>query len=165
MPSLTLTPKQQAIEKARPDIVGVNLPSMPADGYDYTVKEEPSHESIFHPVKAVEDILDAIRCLESTMRLVVQKLDRMHSFVETPMGLGATIGYDVDYHGHLFISVYNKSQSAAVLEYSTGGSASVPQNQWTHISPPKGCTITLSGGSDILPTPFVFRASDYPYTS
>jgi hypothetical protein len=160
MPELLTSKEQQIAERGHPAVIGKNQ-SIPTSGYNYVELKEIEHESILHPVKAVTDIISAINENTAVLRLLLQKMTKETTFVDRQVGVGATVGYSVEYHERRFVYVY--AFNNVILSYSTGGNITVAAGTWTNLSPVRGTVITISGGSDSAPQPLVFRACDFAF--
>lgn len=139
-------------------LFGYGLPSAPVYSFDVPLAEPPAEESIFHPVRAVEDILSAIHLLTQEVNLLVKAGQRELTFVDRSVQIGATINYTVDFLEHRYL--YILAPSNVTLNISTGGTLAITANVWTNISFPRGTSITVSGGSDTAPGVFIIRAGD-----
>lgn len=149
-----------------PKIIGSSVShTQPPDAYNYATQEDTEKESLFHPVKAVEDILFEFKKLHAEMNLLLKAMQKQNTFFDTTWAVGLNVGYTTDYKGMPFMSVFNPTSSAITLMYSTGGGPAIVANKWTHISPPRGSVITISGGSDSAPQVLTFRVGEYPYSS
>lgn len=138
--------------------IGYGLPSTPVYGFDAPMPERPAEESIFHPVRAINDIIDAIQTLTQQVNLLVKDTVRERTFVDRAVGIGATIQYTVDFLERKYL--YALSGAAVTLNISTGGTLALTANTWMNISFSRGTTITVSGGSDAAPTVVYIRACD-----
>lgn len=138
--------------------IGYGLPSAPTYSFDEPIPERPAEESIFHPVKAINDTLDAIQALTQQVSLLVKDIQRERTFVDRPVQVGATIQYTVDYLERKYL--YVLASSALTLVPSTGGTLALTANKWTQLSLPRGTTVTVQGGSDSAPAVIQIRACD-----
>lgn len=139
-------------------VIGYGLPSAPTSSYDIPPLPEQPEESIFHPVKAVEDLLSAIYALNAQVQLLVLDNQRKRTFQDRSVQIGLTIAYTVDYQERAFL--YLLSGAAITLNLSSGGTLAVLANTWTNISFPRGVQLTVQGGSDASPNVVVIRACD-----
>ena len=159
MPELILSKEQQDQAAARPAVLSHAMPSAPTAAFDNVQTAPPPHEEFYHPVKAIEDIIAAVNKLSGKMDLLLNQMLKERTFVDTPFPIGATIGYTADYHERKYIYAYALS-GTPTLVLSTGGTVALTAGSWKNISPPRGATITLQGGSDSAPTVVLFRACD-----
>lgn len=142
-------------EKAQ---IGYGLPSAPVYSFDVPLAEQPAEESFFHPVRAINDIINAIGALTQQVSLLVKDLQRERTFVDRPAQIGATISYTVDYLERKYL--YALASANLTLVPSTGGTLALTANKWTQISLPRGTTIVVQGGSDSAPAVVQIRACD-----
>ena len=139
-------------------IIGYGMPSAPAYSFDQPDVQEPPQESIFHPVKAVDDIIGAVNRLASEISLLVKDMQRERTPIDRTVQIGATIAYTADYLEHKYL--YALASSALTLIPSTGGTLALTANKWTQISLPRGTQFTIQGGSDATPNVVIIRACD-----
>lgn len=138
---------------------GYGLPSAPTASFDIpNFAPEPS-ESIFHPVKAVTDIICAIDRLYEQLSLLNKENARQRTFQDFPVQIGGTyVSWPLDYRERKYL--YALAGSAITLVPSTGGTIALTANQWSNISLPRGTTLTVQGGSDAAPATVWIRACD-----
>lgn len=136
------------------------LGSAPTGSFDIPDQYPPAEESIFHPVKAFEDVIAAINNLASQVSLLVKDIQRERTFTDRPALLGGSaIVYTADYLERKYL--YMLAPSAITLVPSTGGTIGpLVANKWQNISLPRGTTFTNQGGSDATPIVVQIRACD-----
>jgi hypothetical protein len=150
----------QAMMNNPADQTGYGLASSPTAAYDQPAMVPASGESIFHPVRAVEDIIGAINRLYSQLSLLVQENERQRTFKDVPVQIGGSyISYTLDYQERKYL--YALAGSALTLVPSTGGTIALTANVWSSISLPRGTTLTIQGGSDAAPATVWIRACDF----
>lgn len=137
--------------------IGTTFPKGPHQAFDIPVEAAPQHEDIFHPVKAIGDILAAINGLTSQLDLLLKQMVLERSFTDEPAGLGATVAYTVDYRERKYL--YALTWSAVTLQ-APGGTIALTAGQWKNVSFPRGTQLTVQGGSDQALTTVVFRHCD-----
>ena len=154
---------KQAVQSAMnnpADQIGYGLPSSPTAAYDQPDYVPESGESIFHPVKAVEDILRAVNRITEAVSLLNKENKRQRTFHDTTVQIGGTyISYTLDYAERKYL--YALAGAALTLVPSTGGTIALTANTWSSISLPRGTTLTVQGGSDALPATVWVRACDF----
>lgn len=141
--------KSEAVQQSIPT-PALEAPEQPA--------QETEHVSIFHLVHAMEDMLHGLGALTSQVHALVQDNAKSRNFVDTPINIGATLGYTVGYLDRKYLFIY--SASALTLAASDGTTKAVPAHTWVNISYPRGTILTIQGGSDTNPTMVVIRACD-----
>jgi len=160
MPELLDKRAVQAVMHNPADQTGYGLPSAPTASFDQPDYVPESGESIFHPVKAVEDIIRAVNRLYSQLDLLVKENERQRTFKDVPVQIGsAYISYALDYQERKYL--YALAGSALTLVPSTGGTIALTANVWSSISLPRGTTLTVQGGSDAAPATVWIRACDF----
>lgn len=163
MPDIRHDIERQREKNAPPQLIGNNIPTLLPDSYNFAEQQDPApQESIFHPVKAIEDILEEFQKLHTDFSLLIKAVQKEFTFFDTVWALGLNVGYTADYKGMPFMSVF--CLKSVTLLYSSGGSTSITANTWTHISPPRNCIITIQNGSDSSPQVMTFRVGQQPYT-
>ena len=139
-------------------IIGYGLPSAPTYSFDQPDVQDPPTESIFHPIKAVDDIIAAVNRLASEISMLVKDIARERTPIDRTVQIGATMFYAADYLEHKYL--YALSGSNLTLVPSTGGTLALTANKWTQISLPRGTQFTVQGGSDATPNVVIVRACD-----
>lgn len=145
-------------ERAMKRPIGHSNPSMHPYGYDYAQVEEPSKESIWHPMQAVQDILLALNKVDARLDLIHKQLIKSTRFEDRQANISTNVGYTANYLEHRFIVAY--AFSNVTLVYSTGGTVDLTANNWINISPMRGTIITALGVGDANPVTVLFRACD-----
>ena len=142
------------------DQTGYGLASSPTAAYDQPDTVATSGESIFHPVRAVEDILAAINRLHADLSLLNKEFERQRAFKDISVQIGgAYLSWPIDYQERRY--VYALASSAITLVPSTGGTIALTANQWSEISLPRGTSFVIQGGSDAAPTTVQIRMCDF----
>lgn len=160
MPELLDKRAVQAAMNNPADQTGYGLASAPTASYDQPALVPPSGESIFHPVRAVEDIIASVNRLYSQLDLLVKENERQRNFKDVSVQIGGSyISYTLDYQERKYL--YALAGSALTLVPSTGGTIALTANVWSSISLPRGTTITVQGGSDAAPATVWVRACDF----
>lgn len=152
MPTPHETPQQQlrhAYLDALQRPIMHPTPSTPPLALDVIPEVETPQETLWHPVKAVTDILDKLSKLQSSLERIHNSLELNRTFYDVIEQIGATVGYQVNYARYHCQLLYVYVNSNITLNYSTGGSVSITANTWTNITPPKGTIIVVQGGSDV----------------
>lgn len=150
----------QAVMNNPADQIGYGLASSPTASYDQPDMIPASGESIFHPVKAVEDILAAVNRITTAVSLLNKENERQRTFNDTSVQIGgAFLSYTLDYKERKYL--YALAGSALTLVPSTGGTIALTANVWSSISLPRGTTLTVQGGSDAAPATVWVRACDF----
>lgn len=137
--------------------VSTTYPKRPYQAADIPIEIPREHEDIFHPVKAIQDILDAIHGLTSEMDLLVKQMLLERTFTDEPAGLGATVFYTVDYKQRKYL--YALAWSSVTLQ-APGGTIALTAGTWKNVSFPRGTQLTVQGGSDSALTTVFFRHCD-----
>ena len=137
--------------------VSTTYPKGPHQAADIPVEIAPPHEDIFHPVKAISDILCAISGLTSQLDLLLKQMVLERTFTDEPASLGATVAYTVDYHERKYL--YALVWSATTLQ-APGGTIALTPGKWSNVSFPRGTQLTIQGGSDASPVVITFRHCD-----
>lgn len=154
---------KQAVQSAMhnpADQIGYGLPSSPTAAYDQPGYVPESGESIFHPVRAVEDIIGAVNRLYSQLDLLVKENERQRNFKDVSVQIGGNyVSYTLDYAERKYL--YALAGSALTLVPSTGGTIALTANTWSSISLPRGTTLTVQDGSDAAPATVWIRACDF----
>lgn len=140
--------------------VSTTLPKGPHQTYDQPVEIDRQKEDIFHPVKAIEDIIAALNMATEQINMLVKQMVRERVFNDLPTYIGSTVGYIVDYGEYKYL--YVLCASAITLNGSNGTTIAVTANQWVNINLPRGTVLTVSGGSDVSPTYVWVRRCDVP---
>lgn len=142
------------------DQIGYGLASAPTPSYDQPDQIARPEESLFHPVRAVNDIIAAIDRLYGQLSLLNKENERQRNFKDTAVQIGgALLNWPIDYQERRY--VYALAPSAITLVPSTGGTVALTANQWSEISLPRGTTFVIQGGSDAAPTTVWIRACDF----
>ena len=150
----------QAIMNNPADQTGYGLASKPTAAFDQPDTVATSGESIFHPVRAVEDLLRAINRVTEAVSLLNKENERQRTFKDVPVQIGgAYLNYALDYQERKYL--YALSGSALTLVPSTGGTIVLTANQWSSISLPRGTSLLVQGGSDVAPATVWIRACDF----
>lgn len=127
------------------------------------VPEEPAqeteHVSIFHLVCAVQEMVHALGVLINKVDALVIDNAKQRNFVDTPVQIGATIGYTVNYLDRKFLFVY--STAGVTLLATDGSTKTVAAHTWVNISYPRGTILLIQGGSDVTPALLTVRACDF----
>lgn len=159
MPELITTKEQQDRDRARPANIKHSMGSTPTLAFDNVQPAAPPHEEIYHPVRAIEDLLASQNMLAAKLDRLINEMLKERTFVDTPAALGATVGYTVAYHERKYVYAYALT-GTPTLQLSNGATVALTAGSWKNVSPPRGTTITLQGGSDSAPTVVLFRACD-----
>lgn len=138
--------------------IGYGLASAPIGTFDVPTMQPIPLESFFHPVQALDDLIQAINRNTEQTSLLVKDMLRERTFVDRAVQIGATIAYTVDYLEHKYL--YALAGSALTLSVSTGGTLALTANVWQNISLPRGTQFTIQGGSDSSPDVVQIRACD-----
>lgn len=148
-------------EMNRPaDQIGYGLASSPTAAYDQPDMVPASGESIFHPVRAVEDLLRAINRVTEAVSLLNKENERQRTFKDVPVQIGGSyLNYTLDYQERKYL--YALAGSALTLVPSTGGTIALVANTWSSISLPRGTSLLVQGGSDAAPATVWIRACDF----
>lgn len=150
----------QAAMNRPADQIGYGLASSPTTAYDQPDVVPASGESIFHPVRAVEDLLRAINRVTEAVSLLNKENERQRTFKDQSVQIGGSvISYALDYQERRYL--YALAGSALTLVPSTGGTIVLTANQWANISLPRGTTLIVQGGNDAAPTTVWIRACDF----
>lgn len=149
---------EKAVQAQNQRIQSYGLPSAPAYSFDVPDMQPQAEESFFHPVKAINDIVNAINNLASEVSLLVKDMKQERTFIDRTVQIGLTVAYAVDYLEHKY--VYILANSALTLVPSTGGTIALTANKWQQLSLPRGTLITVQGGSDAAPAVCIVRACD-----
>lgn len=150
----------QATMNRPADQLGYGLASSPTAAYDQPDMVPMSGESIFHPVRAVEDLLRAINRVTEAVSLLNKENERQRTFKDFPVQIGGNyLNWPLDYHERKYL--YALAGSALTLVPSTGGTIALAANTWSSISLPRGTSLTVQGGSDAAPTTVWIRACDF----
>lgn len=116
-------------------------------------------ESLFHPVKAVEDILSSMAEQTKQVNLLLKQLLLERTFTDKYVQIGLNVNYVVSYETRKY--VYILSPINATLVYPQG-SVSLLAGVWKNISLARGTSLTMLNGSDSNPTVFLIRECDVP---
>lgn len=150
----------QAMMNRPEDQIGYGLASSPTAAYDQPDMIPASGESIFHPVRAVEDILAAINRITEAVSLLNKENERQRTFKDVPVQIGGSfLSYALDYQERKYL--YALAGSALTLIPSTGGTIVLTANTWSSISLPRGTSLLVQGGSDAAPATVWIRACDF----
>lgn len=137
--------------------VGTTYEKAPYQAYDLPGHYPQERESIFHPVKAVEDILTAIDRMSARLDLLVNQLLLERTFTDEYAGLGSTVGYVADYKERRYL--YALAWSTITLQ-TPQGTIALTSGKWQNVSVPRGTLITIQGGNDQALQYIVFRHCD-----
>lgn len=149
---------EKAVQAANRPIIGYGLPSAPAYSFDVPDQQPKPDESFFHPVKALNDLVQAINKNTEQVSLLLKDMQRERTPIDRTVQIGLTIAYTADYLEHKYL--YALASSALTLVPSSGGTLALTANKWTQISLPRGTQFTVQGGSDANPAVVIVRACD-----
>lgn len=139
--------------------VGTSMPVAPYESLQIPEHIKEERESIFHPVKAVDDLLGAIDRLTKGVDLLFKQMILERTFTDQFVSIGATVNYVVDFKERKYL--YMLSGSDITLLYP-GGSIGLQAGVWKNIGVQRGASLTVSGGSDVLPNVVLVRYCDVP---
>lgn len=158
MPEPLGTPKQIRQAMTDPGIYGNVNSSIPPQAFEVEMFPVREDESIFHPVKAIMDLLNALDRIARGLDLIYKQQLFARSKTDAPTRLGATVDYSVDYLGHRY--VYALSNVAVTLLINGTTQLALTANKWTNVSFPTGTKITIYNGSDTSQQVVTFRSCD-----
>lgn len=124
--------------------------SVPTQAYNVPESIQAERESLFHPVKAINDILKHLDNIAEKLELVNNNLISNRSFEDTAIRISATTSYTLDYKGKSL--VYARSDTAQTLAYPSG-TISLAAGVWTNISFERGTEFTVTAAT----SPVVIR--------
>ena len=136
MPEPIATPGQQAIMEAIKDNVSeiVTISSGKTGAYYSPEIPEPEHESFWHPVKAIQDLIGAIKENTRQTNLLLKQIEMERDFIDVPSLLGLTIGFFADYQQRKYIYA-NTSATGVTLVYGVNVVVPLTVGKWINISP------------------------------
>lgn len=135
-------------------------PSKPTELLEVKDRLDRIEESLIHPIKLIKDHIETQqRVIEKLQEIVNDNLLR-RSFVDTPISIGNTVNWFIDYQRHLYVYIY--SNTGFTLVASNGATKSIVSNRWVDVSFPRGTLITAQGISDSEPITCMLRACDVP---
>jgi hypothetical protein len=137
--------------------IATTYPKGPHQMADIPVEMAPQHEDIFHPVKAIGDILGAINGLTSQLDLLLKQMVLERTFSDDYASLGSTVSYTVDYKERKYL--YALAWGTITLQ-APQGTIALTSGKWTNVSLPRGTQLTIQGGSDSAPVVITFRHCD-----
>lgn len=149
---------EKAVQAMNRPLHTYGLPSAQPGTFDVPDMAPLADESFFHPVKAINDIINAVNKLTGEVSLLLKDMQRERVFIDRTVAIGLTVAYTADYLEHKYL--YILSSSAITLVPSTGGTLALTANKWTQISLPRGTQFTVQGGSDAAPAVCIVRACD-----
>lgn len=135
-------------------------PSEPVKALQIEDVERVVHESIFHPMKALEDVIKTLEIQNRLLQEVINDNLIKRQYHDDFAQLGLTLNYRFVYHRHTYVYLY--SATAFTLLVSDGSSQAIPANYYTLLNYPEGVYMTVSGGSDTAPILCRFRSCDVP---
>jgi hypothetical protein len=138
--------------------VSTTYPKGPYQSAEFPQEIPAEKENIFHPVKAVDDILAAVNGMTEKLDLVLKQMLLERSFTDEPAGLGATVAYTVDYKDRKFL--YALTFASNVTLQTPQGTLPLSAGKWANVSFPRGTPIWIQGGSDSALTLITFRHCD-----
>lgn len=118
-------------------------------------------ESLWHPVKALEDLIQAINENTRQTELLLKQMQMERDFIDIHAQLGLTIGFTADYQDRKYIYAKLSGNGSVDLTYNGGNQISVTPGVWKNISPPRGSIITIVSGSDVALQTVTFRLCDF----
>lgn len=140
-----------------PATLGHTIQKVP---YQESFQETPlpdERESIFHPVKAIDDLLTAVDKNTQAVNALYKLMILERTFTDEPVGLGATVGYTVSYQERKYL--YALAWSAITLQ-TPMGTLALTAGKWVNVSWPRGTVITIQGGNDQSLQVVTFRHCD-----
>lgn len=150
----------QAVMNRAEDQTGYGLGSSPTAAYDQPDIIARPEESLFHPVRAVNDIIAAVNRVTEAVSLLNKENERQRTFKDVSVQIGGSyLSYQLDYQERRYL--YALAGSALTLVPSTGGTIALTANQWSNISLPRGTSLLVQGGSDAAPATVWIRACDF----
>lgn len=158
MPELILKNEEQDALAPKAQ-TAYGIPSAPPLAYDVPDMTQRAEESIFHPVRAFNDLIDAIQENTKQINLLVKDMQRERVWIDQPVQVGKTIAYIVDYKERKYLYAYVLADTTIAL--SNGGSLVIKANVWTGINFPRLTQITIPAGSDAAPQTVFIRACDF----
>lgn len=144
----------------KPDTIQHEVPSEPAKALQLEDIEQVVHESLLHPLKAINDLLQEIAKQNEYLKLLVNDTNTKRQYHDDPAQVGKTLQYVLKYFRHLYVYCY--SNTGFTLKTSNGGSQVVPANYWTLVNYPEGTGFTVFDGDDTNPINVTFRSCDVP---
>lgn len=147
----------QSLMSSRP-VLAETMRSAPGELFDIPEQEDVPGESLFHPVKAFHDLLEAIGDVSAKLDLILKQQLKERTFDDIPVACGATFGYTADYKERKYI--YAFSNAAVTLLYNLTTTKALAANTWVNLSPPRGTVISVQAGSDVAPQIITFRLCD-----
>jgi len=135
-------------------------------------KQEREHIIEQSQLKATIDTEEVLFILKPLLEPLVHELDRVRlglkelvddmqkarTFYDATPAISNSVAYEVTYNGYKYLFLY--STQAFTLATNSGGSLSIPANQWVNISLPRGMKVTAQGISDSSPIVVLIRATD-----
>jgi hypothetical protein len=141
-----------------PGLYGNINASIPPQAFEVEMSPVRQDESIFHPIKALKDILFSLDRIARGLDLIYKQHLFTRSKTDSPKRLGSTVDYSIDYLGHRY--VYALSNVAVTLLINGTTQLALTANKWTNVSLPSGTKVTIYNGSDTALQVVTFRACD-----
>lgn len=141
-----------------PAIIEHTAESEPVKALQIEDIERVVHESIFHPMKALEDVIKTLEIQNKLLKEIVNDNLIKRQYHDDFAQLGLTLNYRLVYHRHTYVYLY--SATAFTLAVSDGSSQAIPANYYVLLNYPEGVYLTVSGGSDTSPILCRFRSCD-----
>src|SRR5487761_171540 len=138
--------------------IETTVPSEPIKALQIEDIEHVIHESIFHPMQAISDLVREANRTNALLDEIVKDNLIKRQVHDDWSNIGLTLNYKLSYHRHTFVYCY--SNTGFTLQVSNGATQIVPANYWTLVNYPEGVYLTVLGGSDTVPLLVQFRACD-----